>query len=1049
MVGPERRSSHEALQAWLGLFEAELDDAGITVVRDHCLSLSGPEGQAPPAAEPQHAQANAPMPAPPPLVNGGPAQPLPTWETLLQIAQSSIPTQRHIPRVMVTAVQELVQDLLNRSDLSSDHTPLSGPLPAHLLLVLPKLVWPQIANAEGMRNAALVRHRLAMAHAGQWRDLCQQALETDQRAHRQAAAHAAPPTHAATGAADPQLRTVLNWARRGRPMQGIKMALSRGVHEPTDEVLTRIHELLAPHRHPATMPSEPAQGNLPPLAWARTVRSLKAQRAFDPLGWSAEAFQQLFRAPLLQVPLERWLTHLALHEQRAQALHMLHMVQAIPLRKNDDGVRPVLLITLFRKAIGMNLRTVLQTQCLDRLADRQFGLAQREGCSQMTLAVAQRMQEHPANLALQIDLANAFGRAHRAAVHEAMHELAGPYATMLLRHLTPANEVRVGGMALPTTISQGLIQGDPLSTLAFCALLDQAWRPLIAKAQQHNVRFHAYVDDAVLVGPPMAVEALFADFQTNLAKAGLQVKQSKCRIWAPEAPPPEAAQLTHIWAQSTRHDGLHLLGQQATTWDDEDWPVGGPAFVKDALADLLVKLQSRYDLFASLLAQSSHTDPVGQIVLYLLQHYARSTLTHVFRAVPFAASHLVATAVQQAQFQLLTRVLQAPLGEGMQAQATLPVLQGGLGLPNLNKLALCARIAALRNMPWHGAAGQALQRFAAQELEILQQAWVEAGGSRYTLDSLAFTQPHPKPVASLQRKLLHLLTHFEYERLRSTEAQRVHMGATIGAVAETIRQHEAVRLHDGRFQAGVGAWIGMLPVTANRTLTNRQVTLGLRMRLSIPVFGPNQRCANTKATPDADGSLVHRACGALHGPDAGHCLVCAKTLHTRRHNALRDLLAQHARNSAIYCHIEQLTVNGVAQPEQADESQVSVPDAGAPARPRRPIARADLHFLDLAGGDLYADTRITAVPALADPLGHLRQQDRSKPVNMNTRRPCLSYSHATGNTAHGLRRSSKSSCNGACVTRAHLRTTTGHPTELHVRKLTSSNQSQQCYCATA
>eukprot|EP00971_Amphidinium_carterae_P204216 4052416-Amphidinium_carterae.1 len=68
----------------------------------------------------------------------------------------------------------------------------------------------------------------------------------------------------------------------------------------------------------------------------------------------------------------------------------------------------------------------------------------------------------------------------------------------------------------------------------------------------------------------------------------------------------------------------------------------------------------------------------------------------------------------------------------------------------------------------------------------------------------------------------------------------------------------------------------------------------------FPSQGTDKKCLNWKHTPAALGTVVLELCGTLLDAHSHHAQVCCKFLHTRRHNAIRNLIQKLIATDAGY-----------------------------------------------------------------------------------------------------------------------------------------------------
>eukprot|EP00971_Amphidinium_carterae_P018703 368906-Amphidinium_carterae.1 len=155
-------------------------------------------------------------------------------------------------------------------------------------------------------------------------------------------------------------------------------------------------------------------------------------------------------------------------ERREGALRLYHAVKAIPLRKAHNGIRPILLTTLLKKVNAKTLVATLTPLLAPQLKGRQFGLGQNEGCFLLAASVMSKLDANPGMAACQLDVKNAFSSVHRTSAIQAVLQRTPVAHSQLVKHLLPPHPIHIPGHQLPEasfSTAQGLVQGDPLSTL--------------------------------------------------------------------------------------------------------------------------------------------------------------------------------------------------------------------------------------------------------------------------------------------------------------------------------------------------------------------------------------------------------------------------------------------------------------------------------------------------------------------------------------------------------------------------------------------------------
>eukprot|EP00971_Amphidinium_carterae_P323486 6428623-Amphidinium_carterae.1 len=116
-------------------------------------------------------------------------------------------------------------------------------------------------------------------------------------------------------------------------------------------------------------------------------------------------------------------------------------------------------------------------------------------------------------------------------------------------------------------------------------------------------------------------------------------------------------------------------------------------------------------------------------------------------------------------------------------------------------------------------------------------------------------------------------------------------------------------------------------------------------------------------------TVVPERRASLLDAHAHHAQICCKFLHTRRHNAIRNLLQRYATKTGYTALAEQFALSATTCYDTQLDTQVSS---------KRGLERADQHLLSPDGVDTYIDFRITTIAYHADVVNHLAEQEKQK-----------------------------------------------------------------------
>ena len=387
----------------------------------------------------------------------------------------------------------------------------------------------------------------------------------------------------------------------------------------------------------------------------------------------------------------------------------------------------------------------------------------------------------------------------------------------------------------------GIPQGDPLSTLIFAAAMTLAITGALGDGTAvHNV---SHIDDTLLLGAADEVAEAHDRLAARLRPTGSELQPTKTKVWSPNMENVMANQrLAHLERQNPSGGGLLIVGEALGAEDEEAQVLGTSPFVHahlrkiaDLVAQDCVRIQH---LPEHLVAQEAGM----QLGFALLQRTLPSRTLHLLRGQ--ATEH--ATELCETLTTHMRTVLRNWLGHPALTAANwglahLPITAGGLGLPDLQALALAARTAALATIPNEG-------QLAAYKEELL-------------------AREGPALLAAMRHA---------WARNRPTDG---------GTAASSY--------------TGQGAWLRAIPGSTTNTINNEAFRFNIGQRLGLDTPGAGQRCRRPLRL--GQGPICQGQLDVL----GLHAAACARHTNRHRHDELRDHLAQYARSSGVTATIEQ------------------------------------------------------------------------------------------------------------------------------------------------
>eukprot|EP00971_Amphidinium_carterae_P286757 5693333-Amphidinium_carterae.1 len=113
---------------------------------------------------------------------------------------------------------------------------------------------------------------------------------------------------------------------------------------------------------------------------------MKRNKAFDHHGWTAESARVLLGDARVWQCIENWLTHLAAMECNESVLRTLHSCKCVPMRKAQNGVRPILIPTLWAKLISSSILQAQEEALVPLFRDKQWALGESNSTTKFVYA---------------------------------------------------------------------------------------------------------------------------------------------------------------------------------------------------------------------------------------------------------------------------------------------------------------------------------------------------------------------------------------------------------------------------------------------------------------------------------------------------------------------------------------------------------------------------------------------------------------------------------------------------------------------------------------
>lgn len=577
-----------------------------------------------------------------------------------------------------------------------------------------------------------------------------------------------------------------------------------------------------------------------------SAQHLKDLLKFNPIGSSFD----------IRPSLQKLLEFIAAGKAAVEVAKYFACARLIPLKKKDNGVRPI--------AIGLTLRRLASKLLLSKINDKiklenQFGIGFQNGMDTVIHAtrLASKLFAVEKDFAIfQMDIINAFNTISRNLF---MEDLKADYDELFpfVNWVYGNNPVLfIHGTKETVCSSNGVQQGDPLAPFLFSVALKKFLKTHIAK-----LKFNwNYLDDGLFGGSTELLDEFIRSIMKFGPENGIAVNLTKSNLFWPHASRTNDALFDERITRS--YDGLNVLGT----------PVGSKSFIENQFEDRTIKRRSKLEKLKKI------DDP--QVVYTLLSNC--ETMSRINQFVRTTLPENTSTLSSNFDADVVETVenfIGTLLSNQSKRQMELPMRLGGLGLRSTVKHTPAAFLSSLNFCR-----------------DLIMDFFVDLQDEVEKLFSLEFD--------SIYLKHKDMFLDFTESALMNVKKQKILSEKIDNFVLESFQTNantkDQARLLS--FSGLHGSIILKSPLSKihGYRMEKYEFANYLKLRIGLPVDVQDEFCAlcHHQTKKDSDGF---------------HSLTCGTGAGlTERHNEVRDIIADFC-SKAILAPIKEMQIPGEGQ----------------------------------------------------------------------------------------------------------------------------------------
>ena len=566
------------------------------------------------------------------------------------------------------------------------------------------------------------------------------------------------------------------------------------------------------------------------------------------------------------------LTLLATNNVDHTTLNAFASARIAPLLKPNNKIRPIACGTIPRRIIATAIAKYITPKISTTINDHQFAIGVPSGSEHIHKLTQTLLDLNHDNAILSIDVKAAFSHLTHKAIITAIQKF-HPTLEPILRPWITAQASYYCRLSAETTTThttnRGVPMGCPMAAAAFALTLHTA---LQLTAQELNLTtpttILSYMDDINIITNHNNLTHALDTINTNLTTLGLELNQSKTECWIN----PHTIPLPDTHQTIKRTPRPMILKTTAEPLPSAPDNPNDATQYTDTHSPEHQRLITKRNDTATILNKLTNHGLSTHVAQALWRTATAGDATFTARTI--GINHATATTLDTLTINLHEQWHQTELSNTDHVQLFTSIAEGGFGFTSTTQIKDTALIASWRQLAptilkhtKHATFGELLNHTPNTKAHT-HNAAINIDSTIW--ESLTEITPDDVPLHHQQKRLTSTLRDIHTKEYTATLGPRAHA------------------IHHSTATSDAGAWLHA-PIKDIVPFTNANHTHAFKLRLDKPHVQHNLPCPRKSTNPNCRTAQ----CPKQNNTHLDHTLACCYgPLRNRRHNALRDCLAE-------------------------------------------------------------------------------------------------------------------------------------------------------------